>query len=259
MNQQLNELKGLSVDLIIPPIIDEENIKNNSKIIKEEINGILTNIPKDDEKNPENKYQENVKSVMKKRREMFKEDYKKIDDNFNDNNIVDDEKFNKICERKIKKYKEIDDDLSMLSKRQYPQNRELCSRNGIKPQYLTIDNSTEGIDKDKTMSLSEKIKKIFNKIDNQHDYNVLIGKALINNNRKDLDEDLKDEYIKEMYEKIENINVDHQWESLFDNEGNSENELNENEHGISNNTLLQYKLYPFSNNKKLHVPKQKVR
>ncbi|OUM66860.1 hypothetical protein PIROE2DRAFT_59119 [Piromyces sp. E2] len=255
LNQKLDELKGCPIDLIVPSIINESNLKKHSNELKEEINKIIINEIKEQNKKPDTIYQKNVKSVLRNRREIFKEDFDKVEDYSNDENNENNENFNEIRNKKIKEYKEINQDLSKLFIREYEQNRDYSERKGQKLQFLTVnDDKNDGIYKDKFISLTDKIKMIFENLENNHDYNLLIGKALID---KDMKDDMKDEYINEMYEKINNTNNDHEWETLFDNENNSDKEVTVDDHEISNNTLLQYKLYPFNNPKKTYKPKQK--
>ncbi|ORX43758.1 hypothetical protein BCR36DRAFT_373659 [Piromyces finnis] len=253
MNQQLSELKGSPVDLVIPPIIDEINSKKKSKELKEEINKIIIKEISEEKKISDTEHQKYLKSVIKKRKEMFKEDFDKAEKSYKSDD--DDENFNKVHDNKVTEYKDIEQDLTKLSNREYEQNREYVKRKGIKLQYLTIDD--DNVDKEKSLSLSEKIKNLFNNLKNHSDYNLLIGRTLIDSHLKDIKEDLKDEYTNEMYEKIKNINNKYEWKTLFNSDNTLENELYGNEDEILNNNLLQYKLYPFNRPKKIYKPEKK--
>jgi len=196
---------------------------------------------------------------------MFKDDfnnnegYEGDNDEFNENS----ENFNNIREKKINDYHDIQKDLENLSKRRYEQNRELFKIvDGEQSKCLNFndpDVEKEDEENKKSLSLIERVKKLFNNIENDMDYNMKIGGVLIDSNLKENNkEDLQDEYIQEMNEKIKNINSTHLWVTLYESQNNSENESSNQDHELSNNTLLQYKLYPFKNKRKEYSSKPKV-
>ena len=261
MNKQLNELKSPAKNLVIPPIIDLKKKEKNSKDLKEEINKIILNeINNEENKESDTNYQKNVKDVLRKRREMFKndlindEEYEGDDDEFNENS----ENFNSIRNKKIKEYNDIHNDLINISKRRYEQNRDLLDITDDE----NLSKNSDGIDENTRngkSSLIERVKKLFESIDNDIDYNIKIGGFIVDNYIKDINKNnLKDEYIQNLNKKIENLNSNYIWKTLFENENNSKNESSNQEHELSNNTLLQHKLYLFKNKRKEYISKPKV-
>jgi len=174
-------------------------------------------------------------------------------------------------EEKIKAFKDIDLDLSKLQDRHYCQNRDLLNEMNKENdkeneankenktnetalnKLMTVNDSIESlvngnddeyIKRKESLTLVEKVKKIFEQVENSFHYNMNIGTLLIENNIKNRKEDLKDENIRKMYEKIKKLNMTYQWEKLFDTEEEVNDTTSDME--ISDHILLQYKLYPFS-------------
>jgi len=254
MNRQLNKLKAPSVDLVVPLVVDEENIEKHTFRLRDTIHRIIKKEIKRKNKKPETEYQKKVKSVLKKRRELFKGIFDKNNEEVSneEGESEDNEPFFKHHNEKLKDQADINEDLIKLSKRKYKQNREYVETTGLKSHLLAINNKdNDAIIKSK-LSLSEKIKLIFRNMDNHHDYNLLIGSALISNNLKDLE---KDEYVNQIFEKIKNINVNHKWVTLYDNNYNPGRQEFVNDYE-SSNSLLHYKLYPFNRTRKCSPPKQ---
>ncbi|ORY26539.1 hypothetical protein LY90DRAFT_513753 [Neocallimastix californiae] len=220
LNKYFDDMKKATQKFVIPSIVNQKNKEDHSKEFKTEINKII-------------------------RQEIIK---------------VDEDK-----------KKNIDLDLSKLQDRHYCQNRDLLNEMNKENdkeneankenktnetalnKLMTVNDSIESlvngnddeyIKRKESLTLVEKVKKIFEQVENSFHYNMNIGTLLIENNIKNRKEDLKDENIRKMYEKIKKLNMTYQWEKLFDTEEEVNDTTSDME--ISDHILLQYKLYPFS-------------